>query len=89
MICVVTVPSKPPWAFRGTLRSSGCKPEQRNPSRIEGHVRLIKHMVEEGTPCLDVLVQIAAVRIMVLQRTHPGQAAGVDLFIWGLYWTAV
>ncbi len=31
-------------------------------SRIEGHVRGIKHMVEEDTPCPDVLVQIAAVR---------------------------
>jgi CsoR family transcriptional regulator, copper-sensing transcriptional repressor len=31
-------------------------------SRIEGHVRAVKHMVEEGTPCPEVLIQIAAVR---------------------------
>jgi len=31
-------------------------------ARIEGHVRAIKRMVEEDTPCPDVLVQIAAVR---------------------------
>ncbi len=31
-------------------------------ARIEGHVRAVKRMVEEETPCPDVLVQIAAVR---------------------------
>jgi len=31
-------------------------------ARIEGHVRAIKRMVEEDTPCPDVLVQVAAVR---------------------------
>jgi CsoR family transcriptional regulator, copper-sensing transcriptional repressor len=31
-------------------------------ARIEGHVRGIKRMVEEDTPCPDVLMQIAAVR---------------------------
>jgi DNA-binding FrmR family transcriptional regulator len=31
-------------------------------ARIEGHVRAVKRMVEEGTPCPDVLVQLAAVR---------------------------
>ncbi len=31
-------------------------------SRIEGHVRGIKRMVEEDVPCPDILVQIAAVR---------------------------
>jgi CsoR family transcriptional regulator, copper-sensing transcriptional repressor len=31
-------------------------------ARIEGHVRGIQRMVEEDTPCPDVLVQIAAVR---------------------------
>jgi len=31
-------------------------------ARIEGHVRGIKRMVEDDTPCPDVLVQIAAVR---------------------------
>ena len=36
-------------------------------SRIEGHVRSIKTMVEEGRDCSDVLVQIAAVRSAVAQ----------------------
>ncbi|MEM9266228.1 MAG: metal-sensitive transcriptional regulator [Cyanobacteria bacterium P01_F01_bin.13] len=31
-------------------------------SRIEGHVRGIKTMVQEDRPCPDVLVQVAAVR---------------------------
>ena len=31
-------------------------------SRIEGHVRGIKSMVQQNTPCPDVLLQIAAVR---------------------------
>jgi DNA-binding FrmR family transcriptional regulator len=36
-------------------------------SRIEGHVRSIKTMVEEGRDCADILVQIAAVRSAVGQ----------------------
>lgn len=31
-------------------------------ARIEGHVRAVKNMVEEGRDCADVLIQIAAVR---------------------------
>jgi DNA-binding FrmR family transcriptional regulator len=31
-------------------------------SRIEGHIRGIKTMVQESQPCPDVLIQIAAVR---------------------------
>ena len=31
-------------------------------SRIEGHVRGIKNMVQQNTSCPDVLLQIAAVR---------------------------
>lgn len=31
-------------------------------SRIEGHIRGIKSMVQENRPCPDVLVQVAAVR---------------------------
>lgn len=31
-------------------------------SRIEGHIRGIKRMVQESEPCPDVLVQVAAVR---------------------------
>ncbi len=31
-------------------------------ARIEGHVRGLKRMVEEGVPCPELLVQIAAIR---------------------------
>ncbi|TAF07705.1 MAG: hypothetical protein EAZ77_08865 [Nostocales cyanobacterium] len=31
-------------------------------SRIEGHIRGIKTMVQQNTPCPDVLLQVAAVR---------------------------
>lgn len=31
-------------------------------SRIEGHVRGIKRMVQDDEPCPDVLIQLAAVR---------------------------
>lgn len=31
-------------------------------SRIEGHIRAVKRMVEQDTPCPEVLIQIAAVR---------------------------
>ena len=31
-------------------------------ARIEGHVRGIIRMVEEGKPCPDLLIQVAAVR---------------------------
>lgn len=31
-------------------------------SRVEGHIRGVKVMVQESRPCPDVLVQIAAVR---------------------------
>lgn len=31
-------------------------------SRIEGHIRGIKNMVQESRPCPDVLMQVAAVR---------------------------
>lgn len=31
-------------------------------SRIEGHIRGVKVMVQESRPCPDVLVQIAAIR---------------------------
>jgi CsoR family transcriptional regulator, copper-sensing transcriptional repressor len=31
-------------------------------ARIEGHVRGVKRMVEQGQPCPDILVQIAALR---------------------------
>lgn len=31
-------------------------------ARAEGHMRAIRRMVDEGRPCADVLVQMAAVR---------------------------
>lgn len=31
-------------------------------SRLEGHIRGIKTMVQENRPCPDVLIQVAAVR---------------------------
>jgi DNA-binding FrmR family transcriptional regulator len=31
-------------------------------SRIEGHIRSVKKMVEEGRDCSDILIQISAVR---------------------------
>ena len=31
-------------------------------SRLEGHIRGIKTMVQESRPCPDVLIQVAAVR---------------------------
>ncbi|MCL5997244.1 MAG: metal-sensing transcriptional repressor [Chloroflexi bacterium] len=31
-------------------------------ARIEGHVRAVRRMVEQDTPCPEVLVQLAAVR---------------------------
>jgi DNA-binding FrmR family transcriptional regulator len=31
-------------------------------SRVEGHVRSIKQMVEDGRDCADVLIQLSAVR---------------------------
>jgi CsoR family transcriptional regulator, copper-sensing transcriptional repressor len=34
-------------------------------SRIEGHVRAIKRMIEEDKPCPEVLIQLAAVRSAV------------------------
>ena len=37
-------------------------------SRIEGHVRAIKRMVEENQDCPDVLIQLAAVK-SAIQKT--------------------
>lgn len=31
-------------------------------ARLEGHIRAIRRMVEQDTPCPEVLIQIAAVR---------------------------
>ncbi len=34
-------------------------------SRIEGHIRAIKRMLEEDKPCPDVLIQLAAVKAAI------------------------
>jgi DNA-binding FrmR family transcriptional regulator len=34
-------------------------------SRVEGHIRSIKQMVEEGRDCADVLIQLSAVRAAI------------------------
>jgi DNA-binding FrmR family transcriptional regulator len=34
-------------------------------SRTEGHIRGVRRMVEAGSPCADVLIQLAAVRAAV------------------------
>ena len=39
-------------------------------SRIEGHVRAVKGMVEEGRSCPDVLIQLAAIRAAVEQASR-------------------
>ena len=44
-------------------------------SRIEGHVRKIKSMVEEGRDCPDLLIQLAAVRSAI---SKAGQAVLED-----------
>lgn len=36
-------------------------------ARIEGHVRGVRRMAEEGRPCEEVLVQLAAIRAAVEQ----------------------
>ena len=45
-------------------------------ARIEGHVRAIKRMVEEDTPCPDILVQVAAVRALHPDATRSAPARG-------------
>ncbi|MDP2728458.1 MAG: metal-sensing transcriptional repressor [Dehalococcoidia bacterium] len=34
-------------------------------ARVEGHVRAVRQMVEEGRPCPDILIQVSAVRAAV------------------------
>ena len=36
-------------------------------SRIEGHIRSIKTMIEDGRDCTEILIQVAAVRSAVNQ----------------------
>lgn len=39
-------------------------------SRIEGHIRAIKRMLEEDKPCPDVLIQLAAVKAAVQKASQ-------------------
>jgi CsoR family transcriptional regulator, copper-sensing transcriptional repressor len=39
-------------------------------SRIEGHIRAIKKMIEEERPCPDVLIQLAAVKSAVTNTSR-------------------
>ena len=39
-------------------------------SRIEGHIRAIKRMLEEDKPCPDVLIQLAAVRSAIQKASQ-------------------
>lgn len=60
-------PSTPPHhhshrASQHTHSAEGQRRIVNRLSRIEGHVRGIKTMVQEDRPCPDVLIQIAAVR---------------------------
>jgi CsoR family transcriptional regulator, copper-sensing transcriptional repressor len=38
-------------------------------SRIEGHIRAIKNMIEEERPCPDVLIQLAAVKSAITKTS--------------------
>ena len=40
-------------------------------SRIEGHVRSIKEMVDSGRDCSEILIQIAAVQSALQQTGKP------------------
>src|SRR5512136_671353 len=39
-------------------------------SRIEGHIRAIKRMLEEEKPCPDILIQLAAVKSAVQKASQ-------------------
>jgi len=39
-------------------------------SRVEGHIRAIKSMLEKERPCPDVLIQLAAVRSAVTKASR-------------------
>ncbi len=39
-------------------------------SRIEGHIRAIKRMLEEDKPCPEVLIQLAAVKSAVQKASQ-------------------
>jgi len=39
-------------------------------SRIEGHIRAIKNMLEEERPCPDILIQLAAVKSAITKASR-------------------
>ena len=39
-------------------------------SRIEGHIRSVKGMLEEDRPCPDVLIQLAAVKSAITKASR-------------------
>jgi CsoR family transcriptional regulator, copper-sensing transcriptional repressor len=39
-------------------------------SRIEGHVRAIKTMIEEERPCPEILIQLAAVKAAITKAAR-------------------
>ncbi len=39
-------------------------------SRVEGHIRAIKRMLEEDKPCPEVLIQLAAVRSAIQKASQ-------------------
>lgn len=53
--------------FQHSYSEASLNDLMRRLSRIEGHIRGVKNMVEHSRPCPDVLIQIAAVRGAVKQ----------------------
>jgi len=51
-------------------------------SRVEGHIRGIKQMSDEGRPCTEVLVQLAAVRSAVDEIARLVLENHLELCLW-------
>ncbi len=51
-------------------------------SRVEGHIRAIKRMEEEGRSCPDILVQLAAVRSAVDEAARLVLENHMELCLW-------
>ncbi len=51
-------------------------------SRVEGHIRAIKQMQEEGRSCPDILVQLAAVRSAVDEAARLVLENHMELCLW-------
>lgn len=50
-------------------------------SRIEGHVRAIKKMAEDGEPCTDILHQISAVRAAMKKVAQTVMLNHIDHYV--------